>query len=138
MSVSMSTRIQWGPYVIPRRQKGTCISFLSSLLFSRIKSGDGACVFIGDFEVIVDMGLRHGLVFEEGLTMKEMIHYIIYHVIMGECYANHRNAYHETKLGNEFWPLICTTVAAGRSSSAELCAKFVHHILSYGGHAVSE
>ncbi len=83
------------------------------------------------------MGLRHGLVFEEGLTMKEMICYIIYYVIIGECYANHRNAHHETKLGNEFWPLICTTVAA-RSSSAELCTKFVHHILSYRGRAMSE
>ncbi len=80
------------------------------------------------------MGLRHGLVFGKGLTIKEMICCIIYHVITGECYASHCNIHDEIKLGIEFRLLICTTVAAG-SSSAELCTKFVHHILSYGGRA---
>ncbi len=96
------------------------ISFLNSLLFSRIKSGDGACVFIGDHDIIVNMGLRHGLEFDEGTSMKEMIHCIIYHVITGECYESRCNFRHDVNQGYECCPLMCTIVAAESSSLVEL------------------
>ncbi len=127
-----------GPVCDSASSKGNAvspISFLNSLLFSRIKLGDGACVFIGDHDVVVNMGFRHGLEFDEGTNIKEMIRRIIYHVITGECYESRRSSRHEVNLGNECCPLMCTIVAAESSSSVELCIQFVHHILSYRGRA---
>ncbi len=102
------------------------IPLLSSMLLSRLKLGNWACIFTSDQDVLHEVLIGHGLQACEGVqSCQERI----LHVLSGSCYDSYRSSRVST-LGHGY-AVMCGVMAKGVGSSFELSSYLIGWMQTY-------